>query len=1088
MVGHSNDDRWVRRVGTAWQNGRAGLARSVAALFGALTLAIVGLSVLAPPAFAASPTISVSPSSAAAGARVTVSGTGWNPSESVTINVGTSPVTLLCHVTTNSTGTIAAQTCTVPTTLPDGPYAVSAEDSGSLSATGGTLTIGPSITLLGEAGIATATAAPGQSISITGAGFSASSSLSAKFGATAVTLNPAAVTNTVGSISGVSFTVPSDAPAGVAAVTVKDASAHSATYDLDIYGATISHAPAHAASGQPVTFSGSGWPANDSISVRLVQGANTPVPVCTLTADTTGSASPESCTVPTTVPRGSYTVVAVDGSISVQDSTPLVLQSGIVLLGQGGKPTPDATPGQQIQVTGSGFAATSTLSATFDGVTLPLLGTTLQTTASGSFTAVSFDVPTGAAAGKHSVVVSDGAGNKATYSLVVYKATITASLTKGVSGRHINFTGSGWPGEDTLTISLVSSTGVFTNTCSSLAVTTNSDGGLDAHACTIATTIPQGTYTVTAVDGFLSESATAKFTLEPGIQLLGQANTTTADVDQNQTVGIVATGFAPSTELTVEFGGTAEPTTPSILETGTQGSLTTSPTPTFVVPGVSSPKTVKVTVLETGTPAILATFTLHVFKATITPAATSGISGHQLAFTGSGWPGNDPVNVRLVFGTNVATVCQLKSDTTGNIEKQTCPVPNTIPDIALDPGTGYTLNAEDTFINYNYSAAFTVDPGITMELVTSQGPTTNVIHRAAVGQVVGVLGTGFGSNSYVTAEQGTTSVVLTSNGLSTGGSTSTGSTTPEFTVQSVTSPGPVTITITDGDGDVATFTLDVYKATISHSTTGGSSTASGHRVTLTGSGWPGSATINVTLSLGTAVSQPVCTISADSTGTIAAQTCTVPTGLPANEYKLDASDNQIYIMDTATFVLTPGLTLYGATTGHATTTAAPGQSIGVTGTGYAPATALTAKFGSTPVTLSPAPTIVTSGTFSGTAFTVPAGTAPGQYVVTITDADADSATYDLTVYNASITDSSNTGAPGQPLEFSGSGWPANDPVTVRLVAGSSVTTVCTIETDSTGTLDLASCNVPTTQASGTYTVNATDGSISVNDSALLTVS
>jgi hypothetical protein len=213
----------------------------------------------------------------------------------------------------------------------------------------------------------------------------------------------------------------------------------------------------------------------------------------------------------------------------------------------------------------------------------------------------------------------------------------------------------------------------------------------------------------------------------------------------------------------------------------------------------------------------------------------------------------------------------------------------------------------------------------------------------------------------------------------------------------------------------------------------------------------------------------------------------VPTNLPANDYKLDASDGQIYIMDTADFVLMPGLTLYGATSGHATTTAAPGQSIGVAGTGYAPATALTATFGSAPVTLSPAPTIVTNGSFSGTAFTVPAGTAPGQYLVTVTDADADSATYDLNVYKASISASSTTGVSGQPSEFSGSGWPANDPVTVRLVAGSSVTSICTILTDSTGTLDLESCVLPTTLASGSYIVNASDGSISVKGSTLLTV-
>lgn len=1081
MVDHSIFVRRVRGLGTALRSRWAGVARGVAAAFGALALAVVGLGVLATPAWAAGPTISVSPSSAAAGSRVTVSGTGWSTNDSVTIYLGTGTLTELCHVTASSTGTIATQSCTVPTILPDAAYTISAKDAGSLTETGGSLTIVPSVTLLGEGGNATATAAPGQSVGITGAGFSASSTLSAKFGASAVTLSPGAVSTATGSISGVSFKVPSSAPTGVATVTVTDANTHSATYDLDIYHATISHTPANADSGQPVTFSGSGWPENDSISVRLVQGSNPPIGVCSVTADSTGTVSPESCLVPAGVVRGTYTVVAVDGSISVEDTSSFVLQSGIVLLGEAGRATSDATPGQQIQVTGSGFAPTSNISATFGGVTVSLTGTTLQTNSSGSFSGVSFKVPSSAGVGTQPVVVRDAAGNNATFALFVYQATISTNINKGDSGRQILFTGTGWPGLDTLTISMVSSSGAATNACSAVTVTTNSDGVLDAHSCIIPTTIPRGSYTVTAVDGSLSESAVAKFSLEPGVALLGEANSTTANADQYQTLGIVATGFAPSTDLTVEFNGAAVPTTPATLETSPAGA---APTSTFVVPGVSSPKTVTVTVLETTSPAIVAKFTLHVFKATLTPAATTGVSGHHMAFTGGGWPGNDPISVRLVSGSNATMVCRITTDATGTIEKQTCPMPTSIPQ------GPYTLNAEDTFINYNYGLSagtvspFTLNPGIAMVLVNNQGATTNVIHRAAVGQVVGVSGTGFASDSIVTAKFGTTPVVLTTSSVSISGALPVGTTiTPEFTVQPA-SPGLVTITITDGDNNTASFSLYVYQATISHSPT---NAASGHRMTLTGSGWPGEETIVVSLTLSTAPGTTVCTISADSTGAIAGQTCSVPSNLPANQYKLNASDGQIYINDTTDFDMAPGLTLFGATAHTETTTAAPGQSIGVAGTGYAPATGLTAMFGSTPIKLSPAPTIVTDGSFSGTAFTVPAATTPGQYVVTVTDADNDAATYDLNVYDTSIATSSSSGVAGQPLGFSGSGWPANDPVTVRLEAGSNATSVCTIDTDSTGSLNLESCNLPTTLLSGSYAVNASDGSISVNDNTSLTI-
>lgn len=1069
MAGHSNDAKGARRLGTAVRSGWAGLARSVAAAAGALTLAVAGLGVLATPAWAASPTISVSPTTAVAGGRVTVSGTGWNPYDSVNIELGPSDVSM-CHVSALSTGTVPGQTCTVPSTLAQGSYAVTAVTSAS-TVSGGSLVIDPSVSLLGESGAATSTAAPAQSIGVSGGGFAADSALTVKFGATTVSLSGTTDTNSSGQVSNASFPVPSGAPAGVTVVTVTDAHGNAATYDLDIYQSTIT-ASTDAVSGQTFTVSGSNWPVSDNVTIRLVQGG-TATTACTVAADTSGALTEASCTAPMSLPQGMYTVNAEDGAISVNGTAQVTLLPGIVLLGESNKPTNDAAPNQTIGLTGSGFTANSPITAWFDSASVILNNPT--TDATGSFTGEQYLVPATATPGPHTVMVQDGDGNTATFTVIVYQATISTGASSGISGRQVTFSGSGWPGEDTLTISFVGSSST-TNACKTPVVTviTNSDGSFDVHSCTIPTTIPQGNYTVNAVDGSLSvNQAGPAFIVEPGIVLTGESGSTTANADQHQTVGVKATGFAATSILHIKFNGVKRKAITAHTTTSA-GSVTTS----FVVPPVTAPETVTVTVNDAA--GNKASATLNVFQAHVVPAATNGVSGHHMSFTGSGWPGGDTVTLRLVAGSTATTVCQVTANSSGVVDKQTCPVPTSLPDAP------YTLNAEDGFISFDYGTPFTVNPGITLVLVKNTGVPNPppVISRAAVGQVVGVVGTGFASGSSVTALFGSTPVGLTSSTPSSTGTLPTGTSTPEFTVQPVSQPGPVTITITDSLGDSATYSLYVYQATITHSPAADSS---GHRVTFSGSGWPDDASVSVSLFLSyTSTDTPtsVCTISADSDGNIAQQACTVPTTLPANSYYLNASDGQIYINDDSAFDLTPGLTLYGATSKVATTTAAVGQSIGMGGTGYATGTSITVEFGSQPVSFSPAPTITSDGSFSGTSFTVPPVASTGPVTVTVTDSDADSASYVLDVYEPSISASTSTAVSATPVGYSGSGWPANDPVKVQLTSGSTTISVCTVTSDSTGTLNLSTCDVPVAAPAGTYTVNATDGSISVNGGTL----
>ena len=60
-------------------------------------------------------------------------------------------------------------------------------------------------------------------------------------------------------------------------------------------------------------------------------------------------------------------------------------------------------------------------------------------------------------------------------------------------------------------------------------------------------------------------------------------------------------------------------------------------------------------------------------------------------------------------------------------------------------------------------------------------------------------------------------------------------------------------------------------------------------VAVAGAGWAGYDTVQITLVFG-ASSTFMCSVGADSTGTIAPQSCTVPSGLAQNKYTLTASD------------------------------------------------------------------------------------------------------------------------------------------------------------------------------------------------------
>src|SRR5205823_3537245 len=113
-------------------------------------------------------------------------------------------------------------------------------------------------------------------------------------------------------------------------------------------------------------------------------------------------------------------------------------------------------------------------------------------------------------------------------------------------------------------------------------------------------------------------------------------------------------------------------------------------------------------------------------------------------------------------------------------------------------------------------------------------------------------------------------------------------------------------------------------------------------------------------------------------------------------------------------------------------------------------------------------------------FTIPTGFAAGATTITLTDAGSNNASIAFTVYHASIAMSPTTVTRPATVSVSGSGWPANqNSIQVWLGPVSSGAFLGYVNADASGNIGATNLTIPTSVQPGTYTVNATDGSIAV---------
>ena len=411
-------------------------------LAAAVILALLMLAVPFTPAMAAEALI-LSPPSGPPGTAITVTGTDFTPSSSgvvwfdtngnSTLDTGEPQVGATVNTLGNLTG---VSTLPVPT-APRAIYQVRADvPSGTPVETNLSFTITPQVT----ANVSTANV--GDSITVSGTGYAATVSVTIYFDGVS---KGTTTTNASGSFTGFSFTVPVTTE-GTYTIKAEEtiAPTNFDTVSLEI-DPDIALNPTTGGVGDTVTLTGDGFDASSTVTITF-DGTAVVTSPSTVTSNTSGTLPSVTFTVPE-ASRGSHTVRAQDAGGNYDTATFTV----------GQKITIDPTSGPSgttVTVTGRGFAASSTITITYDGETVTTDPATVTTNTAGYFTA-EFDVPAGEA-GTYVVQASDASTNAATAN---FEATTSATISQTTSetapgnvGMSLTITGVGFTPESTVTV------------------------------------------------------------------------------------------------------------------------------------------------------------------------------------------------------------------------------------------------------------------------------------------------------------------------------------------------------------------------------------------------------------------------------------------------------------------------------------------------------------------------------------------------------------------------------------------------------------------------------------------------------------
>jgi hypothetical protein len=446
---------------------------------------------------------------------------------------------------------------------------------------------------------------------------------------------------------------------------------------------SITISPTGGPVGTLLAVNGTGFSANSAFTDRFAYG--TAFEVARAGVVSSGGTLADSFNVPA-VPRGSYTVRVETTSGNFTGT--FAVASAISLS------TASTSVGNQVAVSGTGFAGATTVTVTFDGQTIA----TAVTNTNGSFTAI-FNVPD-TVPGAHTITSNDGIISVSASLYVTQQ--ITLSPSSGAVGSTVTVTGNGFSANQSVTITFGGSP-VITSPAS---IFTNSVG---AFSATFAAPAAAGrTTTVLASDGVVSASAI--------FSLLASISLSMSSGNAETPIGVTGSGFGVNTTVSVSLDNTQV----AQATANNNGSFSVS----FNVPPIfGGAHTVTA---SDGTFSASANFTV-LSSARVTPP--SGKVGSQVMVSGAGFSPSRSVGVTF-DSTLIATVT---TDDNGSF--------STSANVPVSSGGAHIISATDGTLPAN--ASFTTVASMTVS--PARGP---------MGGQVTVNGTGFAAASTVAIQIG----------------------------------------------------------------------------------------------------------------------------------------------------------------------------------------------------------------------------------------------------------------------------------------------------------------------------------------------
>jgi hypothetical protein len=481
----------------------------------------------------------------------------------------------------------------------------------------------PAMAAVGTAYVYPTSGPPGTAVTITGSGYTASSTYTIYF---STTLVASGIVGAGGSISAF-FTAPTLSrttyPITIT-TTAGDTTSTVPTFTI-IFTPTISLSSSQVIGGSPITVNGTGF--NPSWPITVYLDGTT---IGSTTSDVSGAFTGLSVTLPQGM-GGVHTLTANDGLGDIATASVTYIASLTINPNSG-------AAGSQIAISGKGFVASSPVTLTIDGTAVSG-GSAAD--ASGNFTNNNFTLPN-IAGGTHTLKAQDASGNSATASFTV-SSFMSISPTSGPSGTTVTIKGNGYLPSTPITVN-VNGAKILTNNTSLLSDATGSFTTTFAMPQSAAGAIP-----ISATDSTNTGSANFTITATGGIKTGTGATGTATQGPIGTSVTISGTSFKANSTVGITYGNSQIATVTS--DAG--GNFTA----TFNTPTSSSGEHLITATDQVNT----LTFTFTIVP-TATINATSGNVGSNLIINGTGFSSNKTVTVK--YDASQATTSQADANGT----------------------------------------------------------------------------------------------------------------------------------------------------------------------------------------------------------------------------------------------------------------------------------------------------------------------------------------------------------------------------------------------------------------------------------------